>query len=168
MANRGMPSLIALLGLAAVAGYQNRDRIAGAVRDAQQRRDTPGAEKSPLDDILAGLGDVVGSALGGSGGSGGGLTGGLGELIDRFKQAGQADTADSWVNPGVPTRGLTPAEVEQAIGRDNLAELSKRTGLSHEELLQRLATAIPETVDQLTPDGQMPTEDDTRRHFGLA
>ena len=170
MATRGMPSLIALLGLAAVAGYQNRDKIAGAIKDAQSRRDTPGADKSPLDDILGGLGDVVGGALGGAQGGAGGnlLSGGLGDLIDRFKQAGQAETADSWVTPGVPTKGLTPAQVEQAIGRDNLAELSTRTGLSHEELLQRLATAIPETVDHLTPGGRMPSEDDARRHFGLA
>jgi uncharacterized protein YidB (DUF937 family) len=165
MANNGMPSLIALLGLAAVAGYQNRDKIAGAIRDAQDRRNTPGAATSPLDSILGGIGDLVsGSGLGG----GNVLSGGLGDLIDRFKQAGQGDTADSWVTPGVPTRGLTPAEVEQAIGRDNLGELSRRTGLSHDELLKRLATAIPETVDHLTPGGRMPTEDDARRHFGLA
>jgi uncharacterized protein YidB (DUF937 family) len=163
MATRGMPSLLALLGLAAVAGYQNRDKIAGAIKDAQTRRDTPGAEQSPLDGILAGVGDIF------SGGGDGGnvLSGGLNDLIDRFKQAGQGETADSWVTPGVPTRGLTPAEVEQAIGADNLAELSQRTGLSHQELVQRLATTIPETVDHLTPGGHMPTESDARRHFGL-
>lgn len=64
-------------------------------------------------------------------------------------------------------QGLKPSEVEQAIGRDNLAELSKRTGLSHEELIQRLSTAIPETVDRLTPDGQMPTEDEARSRLNL-
>jgi uncharacterized protein YidB (DUF937 family) len=48
--------------------------------------------------------------------------------------------------------------VEAAIGQDNLAELSHPTGLSHDELTRRLTTAIPETVDQLTPAGQMPSE----------
>jgi uncharacterized protein YidB (DUF937 family) len=160
MANR-MPSLLALLGLAAFAGYQNREKIGGAIRDAQARRDTPGAPQSGLDGILAGVGDLF------SGTDGNVLTGGLGDLMDRFKQAGQGDTADSWVNPGVPTRGLSPAEVEQAIGRENLDELSKRTGLRHEELLDRLATSIPETVDRLTPDGQMPTEEEARRRLNL-
>ena len=163
MANR-MPSLLALLGLAAFAGYQNRDKIGGAIKDAQARRDTPGAPQSGLDGILAGVGDL----FSGTGGGGNVLTGGLGDLMDRFKQAGQGDTANSWINPGVPTKGLTPAEVEQAIGPENLAELSQRTGLSHEELLERLATSIPETVDRLTPNGEMPTEDEARRRLNLA
>ena len=153
---RGMPSMLALLGLAAVAGYQNRDKIAEAIRDAQARRDSPGGAQSGLDNILGGLGDLLGSA-----GQGGNVfTGGLGELLDTFRGAGQAETADSWITPGVPTRGLTPDQVEQAIGRDNLAELARRTGLSHSELLQRLATSIPETVDRLTPEGRMPADED--------
>ena len=86
--------------------------------------------------------------------------------MNTFKSAGQQDTADSWVTPGVPTKGLSPHEVEQAIGSENLDELSSRTGLSRQELLQRLASAIPETVDRMTPDGRMPTDDQARQFFG--
>ncbi|MGN6489005.1 MAG: YidB family protein [Devosia sp.] len=56
--------------------------------------------------------------------------------------------------------------MEQAIGSENLDELSSRTGLSRQDLLQRLATAIPETVDQMTPDGRMPSDDQARQFFG--
>jgi len=137
---KGMPSMLALLGLVAVAGYQNRDKISEALKGAQ----TPGR----------------------TGRSDGGLLGGLGDLMDSFKSAGQSETADSWVTPGVPTKGLTPQEVERAIGSENLDELSTRTGLSREDLLQRLATAIPETVDRLTPEGRWPTDDQARQFFG--
>jgi uncharacterized protein YidB (DUF937 family) len=65
----------------------------------------------------------------------------------------------------VPTKGLTPAQVEQAIGGNNLEELTRRTGLSREELLTRLSTAIPENVDRLTPNGKFPTEDEARGYF---
>ncbi len=65
----------------------------------------------------------------------------------------------------MPTKGLTAQEVEQAIGSENLDELSSRTGLSRQDLLERLATAIPETVDRLTPDGRMPTDDQAREFF---
>jgi uncharacterized protein YidB (DUF937 family) len=102
--------------------------------------------------------------LGGAAGSGG-LAGGLGDLLNTFKTSGQAETAESWVTPGVPTKGLSAAQVEQAIGEENLAELSQATGLSKQDLLARLATAIPETVDKMTPDGRMPTEDEARRFF---
>jgi uncharacterized protein YidB (DUF937 family) len=79
--------------------------------------------------------------------------------MDSFRNSGQAETADSWVTVGVPTKGLSPSQVEQAVGAENLAELSQRTGLSREELLKRLATAIPESVDRLTPGGNIPQSD---------
>ncbi len=67
MASRGMPSLLALLGLAAVAGYQTRDKIVGAIKEAQSRRNAPGAEPGPLDNILAGFGDNFSGAANGGG-----------------------------------------------------------------------------------------------------
>jgi uncharacterized protein YidB (DUF937 family) len=39
--SRGFPSMTALLGLLAIAGYQNRDKIAEMLRGLGQR--TPGA-----------------------------------------------------------------------------------------------------------------------------
>jgi uncharacterized protein YidB (DUF937 family) len=154
MANK-MPSMLALLGLLAVAGYQNRDKIAEAIKRLQN--ETPS-------DAPEGDGGMLGGILGAAAGSGG-LTGGLADLMNSFRNAGQAEVADSWVTPGVPTRGLTPEQVEQAVGTENLHELSIRTGLSRDELLQRLSTAIPENVDRLTPDGKFPTEDDAREYF---
>jgi uncharacterized protein YidB (DUF937 family) len=155
------PSMLALLGLAAFAGYQNRDKIAGAIKDAQTRRDDPNAQKSGLDHTLAGLGDLFDGNR-----EGGGLLGGLGELLDGFRSHGQAETADSWVTTG-PNKGLTAAQVEDAVGADNIAELSKRTGLSRDELLERLATNLPDTVDRMTPKGKLPdTDDDLIKSFG--
>ena len=159
MANR-MPSMLALLGLLAFAGYQNRDKIAGAIKEAQARRDTPAAPKSGLDNVLAGVGDFLDTSK-----ERGGLAGGLADLLDGFRSHGQAETADSWVRPG-PNRGLTPGQVEEAVGSNNIDELSRRTGISRAELLERLATNIPETVDRVTPDGNLPaTEDDLLRRL---
>jgi uncharacterized protein YidB (DUF937 family) len=167
MANR-MPSMLALLGLLAFAGYQNRDKIAAAIKEAQARRDAPGAPRSGLDDVLAGVGDFLdksGDLLEG-GKERGGLAGGLSDLLDGFRSHGQAETADSWVRSG-PNRSLTPAEVEDAVGAENIAELARRTGLSRDELLQRLATNIPPTVDGITPDGTLPSnEDEFLRRLG--
>ncbi len=157
--------MLALLGLLAVAGYQNRDKIGAALNNLQGSDPAGGGLGGVLGNLAGGLtsppGAAGGGALGGGLGglSGGGLAGGLGQLLESFKSAGHADVANSWVQPGVPTQGLTPDQVQQAIGEDNLAELSQRTGLTREELLQRLATSIPKTIDTLTPGGQMPTED---------
>lgn len=167
MARNGMPSMLALLGLLAVAGYQNRDKISEALKGLQSRGAT-GPDGAPAHDglssILGGLGDLFGGGAASSDpnrapGTGNVLTTGLGDLMDSFRSSGQSETADSWVTMGVPTKGLTPQQVEQAVGTDNLAELEKRTGLSHQELLERLATAIPESVDRLTPGGNIPRSD---------
>ena len=170
MANRGMPSMLALLGLLAVAGYQNRDKIGAALNNMQSGNGGGG-----LGGLAGGLGNVLGGSAQGAGGlggllgglTGGGLAGGLGGLLNSFEEAGHGEIAQSWVKPGVPTQGLTPEQVEQAVGAENLAELAQRTGLSKEDLLKRLATAIPPAVDKLTPDGQMPTEDQLRERLGV-
>ncbi len=160
MATNRMPSMLALLGLLAFAGYQNRDKIGAAIKDAQARRNSPGAPKSGLDNVLGGVGDFLDSSK-----ERGGLAGGLNDLLDGFRSKGQAEKADSWVRPG-SNQQLSASEVEDAVGADNIAELSRRTGLSREELLERLATNIPETVDRLTPDGNLPaTEDDLLKRF---
>jgi uncharacterized protein YidB (DUF937 family) len=166
MATRGMPSMLALLGLLAVAGFQNRDKIGAALNNlGGGQAGTGNGSQGGLGGLLGGSGGGLGQVLSGLGA--GGLTGGLGDLMNSFKNAGHADVADSWVRPGVPTQGLTSEQVEQAIGDENLRELATQTGLSRDELLKRLATAIPTTVDRLTPDGQMPTEEQARQNLGL-
>ncbi len=168
--------MLALLGLLAVAGYQNRDKIGAALNNLQTGAGAPGGTPGTtgaaggLGGLLGGLGDALGGGSGGLGGllgglGAGGLTGGLGDLMNSFKDAGHGDVANSWVDPSVPTQGLTPDQVEHAVGADNLAELAQRTGLSRDELLKRLATAIPQTVDSLTPGGQMPTEKQVRQRL---
>ncbi|HET7237771.1 MAG TPA: YidB family protein, partial [Terrimicrobiaceae bacterium] len=99
--------------------------------------------------------------LGGAG-AGGILSSGLGELIDRFKQSGQGETAESWVKTG-PNKPCTAAQLEQAIGPEVLATLSEQTGLSREELVSRLCRELPDAVDKYTPQGHIPTESELSR-----
>jgi uncharacterized protein YidB (DUF937 family) len=158
--SRGMPSMVALLGLLAVAGYQNRAKIAEVLGGLKQEPGGgPGQNKQQ-----AGQGGVLGN-LGGllSGASVGSvLSGGLRDLVERFKQNGQGQAADSWVKPG-PNQQLGPDQLEQAIGPDVLITLSQQTGLSREELLSRLTRELPAAVDKFTPEGRLPTEDEAAR-----
>src|SRR5436305_5077667 len=134
--SRGFPSMTALLGLLAVAGYQNRDKIAemlgGLGKGGPQTPGQPGATGG-----LGGLLDQLKGSLGGAS-AGGILSGGLGELVDRFKQAGHGDTADSWVGTGA-NKQIAPTDLERAIGPEVMDTLTKQTGLSREELLARLS-----------------------------
>ncbi len=148
------PSMTALLGLLAIAGYQNRDKLAEMLKGAGGNRPNPGggASDSPLGGLLGNLGGMMGGA-----GVGGLLNGGIGELLEKFKQNGQGETAESWVNDG-PNREVAPPQLKQAIGADVLAALEQQTGLSQEELLARLSRELPSAVDKYTPGGRLPND----------
>ena len=93
--------------------------------------------------------------LGGAG-VGGMLGSGLQDLIDRFRQAGHGDTADSWVAPG-PNREIAPSQLEQALGTETVDTIARQTGLSRDEVIARLTRELPSAVDKYTPDGRLPT-----------
>jgi uncharacterized protein YidB (DUF937 family) len=150
--SRGMPSMTALLGLLAIAGYQNRDKLAEMLNRTGTPNAKPGdGEQQPaLGGLLGSLGGMMGGA-----GVGGVLNAGLGELLEQFKQNGQGETAQSWIGTG-PNKDVSPPQLKQAIGQDVLAALEKQTGLSQEEVLARLSRELPAAVDKYTPDGRLP------------
>lgn len=157
--SRGMPSMVALLGLLAVAGYQNREKIAEVMGSRQQESEGKPDPSEPQSQ--GGLLGKLGGLLGGAG-AGSVLSGGLRDLVDRFKQNGQGPAADSWVSTG-PNQQLRTDQLEQAIGPEALNALLKQTGLSREELLTRLTRELPTAVDKLTPAGRLPTEEEAAR-----
>jgi uncharacterized protein YidB (DUF937 family) len=57
--SRGMPSITALLGLLALAGYQNRDKLGELLKGASGSTGQPGADskQGPLDGPLRNLGE---------------------------------------------------------------------------------------------------------------
>jgi len=145
-----MPSMTALLGLLAIAGYQHRDKIAEMIKGGVATLPGGGGTQTGLGGVLGNLGGA-----GAMGGVGALLGGGLGELLERFKQSGQEEVAQSWVNDG-PNKEIAPPQLKQAIGADVLAALEKQTGLSQDELLARLSRELPAAVDKYTPDGRLP------------
>jgi uncharacterized protein YidB (DUF937 family) len=159
MASRGMPSMVALLGLLAVAGYQNREKIAEMLRGQGQTGNRPGTpgQGGGQGGILGNLGGLLGGASTGSV-----LSGGLGDLVDRLRQQGHGEAADSWVARG-PNKQLSAQELEQALGSDVVDSLVQRTGLTREDLLSRLARTLPEAVDKYTPEGRLPSAEEADR-----
>lgn len=146
------PSLLALLGLVAFAGYQNRAKISEMLDDARRSQPAASPGTPPASGgLLAQLGQLFQSGSAGST-----LSGGLGDLVNRFKTAGYGQAADSWVAPGANT-AMTTNDLEKAIGDDTLAELEQKTGLGRAELVRRLGAALPDVVNRFTPDGRIPS-----------
>ena len=155
--SREMPSMTALLGMLAIAGYQNRDKLMDMFNSATGSLSKGGSGGGTQGDLSSMLGGLFGAggAAGGAGGVGGLLGGGLNELFEQFTKNGQGETADSWVGRG-PNKEISPPQLQQAIGPDVLAALEQQTGLSRDELLARLSRELPSAVDKYTPDGRLP------------
>ena len=107
-----------------------------------------------------GLGDLLKGGLGGllaGGAAGSVLSGGLSDLLKQFQQSGQSDTANSWVGTG-PNKAISPNDLASALGGDKINALATQSGMSRDDLLQGLSQYLPQVVDQLTPEGRLPTE----------
>ena len=115
----------------------------------------PGGSLADL--IPGGLGGLLGGAAAGSV-----LSGGLGNLINDLQSAGHGRQAQSWVRTGT-NEDIAPGDLEQALGGDTIDALSRQTGRDRDELLAGLSQQLPEFVDQLTPDGHLPTEEEAER-----
>jgi uncharacterized protein YidB (DUF937 family) len=177
------PMTMAILALLAYKGYKHFTGSQPAAQGHSQEIPPPNTTQASAQD--SGLGGMLGGLLGGNSGSaagGGGLgdllkgplggllaggaagsvlSGGLGDLLKQFQQNGHGDAADSWVSSG-PNKQISPNDLGAALGADQIAQLTSRTGMSREQLLSELSNELPDAVNQFTPHGRLPTEDEVK------
>jgi uncharacterized protein YidB (DUF937 family) len=185
--SQGM-SPIAKAMLALLAVYAAKNMRMGGSTPGQQPTGYPGGNVpagNPGGGLGGGLGDLLGSVLGGGGRPGGGaaaggglggllggllggagagavLNGGLGGLVNQFQQNGQGDVAHSWVGSG-PNKMISQDDLATALGADTLDTLANQTGMDRDEMLAGLSRQLPGFVDQLTPNGRLPTDEEAAR-----
>jgi uncharacterized protein YidB (DUF937 family) len=142
---------------------------------------------SGLDDILGGLmggkggsgglGDVLGGLTGDRGGGSGGAmgallpilagflaSGGLSKIMGGLKANGLSAQADSWVGTG-SNQPVSGRDVEQAMGREQIQQIAQQLGVSEPQAADAVAQALPEVVDKVSPNGQLPPEQDLDAAF---
>jgi uncharacterized protein YidB (DUF937 family) len=143
--NVAKPLIIALLALFAARYFgkgKDQPRTAGSEPAPRMPEPQPTSEPSP-----------------------GNVLDGLGGLLKQFQQKGLGDTIDSWVNRGA-NKDISSGQMSDALGSDVVDQLSRRTGLSREEVISQLAKMLPNVVDKLTPDGRLPTQREMERLMG--
>jgi len=81
--------------------------------------------------------------------------GGLPGLLQQLQSSGLMEQVQSWVSTGanLPVSG---EQITAALGSDSVAQMAQQTGLSHGELGAQLAQYLPQIIDHLTPNGQVP------------
>src|SRR3974390_1172613 len=149
------PIAMAILGLLA---HQALKSFTGSSQASTgSTASAPGSSGSLGDLLSSGLGALLGGSSAGNV-----LSGGPHDLGKHLQQAGQGDTTNSWVGTG-PKKPISPKNLANALGADKIDMLTQQTGLSRDELLQGLSERLPDVVDQLTPNGRLPTEQEASR-----
>ena len=115
------------------------------------------------------LGNLLGGASGGSGTSGQQSpllqmalqllqqNGGVGGLVDKFRQAGYAQHADSWVAVG-ENKPIAADALQQVLGSGDLGAIAAKLGVSTGAAAGGLASILPQLIDQMTPKGHLPDD----------
>jgi len=86
----------------------------------------------------------------------GSVLGGLGDLIGKLSAGGAGPQVNSWVGHG-ENQPIQPGQLGSALGQNTISDLSQRTGMSQQELLNQLALVLPQLINNLTPKGRVPT-----------
>jgi uncharacterized protein YidB (DUF937 family) len=138
--------------------------VLGSALGGNQRQD-------PLGSILAGLG-------GGNRGQSGNMllqvallllqqNGGLEGLLSKFRQGGLGQQADSWVSTG-QNMNISANDLQQIFGSSTLRDLASQLGMPEEQAGSTMAQVLPELINQLTPQGQVPANGDEEIAEGLS
>jgi uncharacterized protein YidB (DUF937 family) len=131
--------------------------ILGGILGGQQ----PGGAARGAGPSGGGLGDILGGMLGGRA-TGAVLSGGLGQVLNDLQRSGHGQTAQSWIGRG-ENEPIQPNELRNALGADTIQALSQQTGIPQDELVHGLSKNLPDFVDQLTPEGRLPTDDEAAK-----
>jgi uncharacterized protein YidB (DUF937 family) len=83
--------------------------------------------------------------------------GGLGGLIQKFESAGLGDTIASWVGTDA-NQSVEPQALHNVLGSDLVQQIAAKTGLPVEQLLPQIAEHLPQLVNHLTPNGEVPSQ----------
>ena len=161
-ASGGMsPLTMAILGLLAWKAVKHLTAGAPGAAPAQVPPPAPGGSTGGglggggLGDVLkGGLGGLLGGAAAGSV-----ISGGLGDLMKQLQQGGHGETANSWVGTGT-NKAISPGDLANALGADQINSLASQTGMSQDELLRGLSQYLPQVIDHLTPEGRLPTDNE--------
>jgi uncharacterized protein YidB (DUF937 family) len=92
--------------------------------------------------------------------------GGLDNVLGKFREAGMADQADSWVGTG-QNMNISPNQLEQVFGSSALSDIASKLGVSQDQAGSAMSQVMPELINQLTPQGQVTADSENSVAEGL-
>ena len=92
--------------------------------------------------------------------------GGVRAVLKRFRDKGYGQQAGSWVAPG-DNQEIDEHAIDEVVGPNELSRMSQQLGVAPEEVRQGFVEILPEMVNQLTPEGEVPPEADEVLHESI-
>jgi uncharacterized protein YidB (DUF937 family) len=170
------PMTMAILALLAYKAVKHFGGSQPGAAPAGQAPSTPTPLPGTTTASTGGLGDVLGGGLGGlMKGRSAALLAGCWRAGRRQRSQRRAERPSETISGSGPHRNRElvgrhraqqanfPGDLASALGADQINTLTSQTGLSRDELLSGLAKQLPDIINQLTPDGRLPTEREASR-----
>ena len=93
--------------------------------------------------------------------------GGLEGVLGKFRQGGLAQQADSWVGTG-QNMNNSADQLQQVFGSSTISDLASRLGMPADQAGSAMAQMLPDVINQLTPQGQVPENSNEEISQGLS
>ena len=84
---------------------------------------------------------------------------GLAGLAQQFDQQGLGHLMQSWIGTG-ENKPISPGQLHQVLGAEQVEQIAVQHGMQGSEVSGALAKLLPQLVDKLTPQGQVPHTND--------
>lgn len=81
--------------------------------------------------------------------------GGVGGIIDKFKAGGLGEIVESWVTSG-QNLPISAEQIESVLGNETISKIASALGIDTQNAADQLASSLPDLIDQITPNGQIP------------
>lgn len=85
-------------------------------------------------------------------------SGGISGLIQKFTSNGFGNIVSSWVGTG-QNLPISPEQVQSSLGEEQIKAIADKAGISPDAAKSGLAQILPQMIDRLTPNGQIPEGD---------
>jgi uncharacterized protein YidB (DUF937 family) len=91
--------------------------------------------------------------------------GGIGAVLEKFRQKGYGQHAQSWVASG-DNDVIDVDAVDKVVGEDELSRIAQKLGVPKEDVADAFAEILPEMTNQLSPEGEIPPQADDALDHG--
>jgi uncharacterized protein YidB (DUF937 family) len=119
------------------------DQLAGQVIGSLGAQKQDSVSQS---DLLSGVMSMINNA------------GGLQGILRQLQASGLGDQVASWIGTGA-NNPVSGNQIQDALGADQVAQIARQAGVEPEHAATGLAQLLPQIIDKLTPDGQVPQDD---------